>query len=130
MAANPTVDGFRQYYPMFNDVPDEIVQAALSRATNFIGIDRACLRTDTAREAAIYALTAHLLFLMQQANDGIYAPLSSASEGSVSASFATPILNNKSWFSESPFGREFWLLMAPCRLGGAQFTPFNYHPWG
>lgn len=130
MAVTVSVEEFRTIYTSFADFSDEVVQIYLDYAASFVGLDRRCLRTDANRKAAIYALTAHLLFMLRLGNNGQAGALTSASEGSVSAGFTVPIINNNSWYSESPFGRLFWQIMAPCRAGGAQFTPWHNHPWG
>lgn len=142
MAANVTVDGFLKLYPIFGQELDsqglpnsfyfdrETIQIYLDIASDYVGLNRKCLGTDIAREIAIYALTAHFLWMLRNSNLGLAGPVTNAAEGSVSAGFAVPAISNRSWFIESPYGRMFLQLMLPCIMGGVQFTPRHYHPWG
>lgn len=137
MSVTVTVEEFREIYATFLDgsdidYSDAVIQAYLDLAADTVGLDRyrVCLKTEAANKAAIYALTAHLLFMASQGASGASGPMTSASEGSVSVGWASVQITRTSWYQQSPYGQLFWQIMAPCRVGGCQFTPRNYHPWG
>ncbi|MDL2315505.1 DUF4054 domain-containing protein [Desulfovibrio sp. OttesenSCG-928-A18] len=132
-------EDFRQDFPQFAD-PAVFTGRRLQGAFN-----AACLILDnseaspvpydptkgqTARETLLYHLTCHILTMALWGEAGQSGPVNSASEGSVSASFATAQLSDKSYFLETPCGRTFWQMLAMYRVGGRYCAVKHHHPWG
>jgi hypothetical protein len=130
---------FRQRFPQFAD-PGKFSDAYLRMA-----FETACLifdHTDASpapydpeqgiynRKIILQYLTGHLLSLAAQADKGQAGPISSASEGSVSVSFAVPQVTDKSYFLLTWYGQTYWQLAAFCRIGGRMYPLKPFHPWG
>lgn len=82
------------------------------------------------REVVLNALVCHLLTMAQRAMDGQAGPVASATEGSVSVSFAVPSVDKDSYFLQTPCGQMFLQLVAKYSVGGIYFDPDDsHHPW-
>ncbi|WP_051861340.1 DUF4054 domain-containing protein [Xenorhabdus bovienii] len=55
---------------------------------------------------------------------------SSATEGSVSVSFAVPDVANSSWFKTTPCRQMYWQATRKYVVGGRYSAVKHYHPWG
>jgi hypothetical protein len=118
---------FKLTFPEFAAVSDQ----RLAMMFNFVtagaidNTDASIVVDPDRREAMIYLLIAHRLAIFGTAvagaagstPSGIVGRLSSATEGSVSSSFAfdTPAGAGAAWYNQTPYGAEYWMLMAPCR---------------
>jgi hypothetical protein len=109
-----SVEGFRATF--FSDFPQEtypdaVVSAYLRNAQNYVSnINYGRLR-DTAREYAIYLMTAHLLTLkdrIEQSGSGFIGYETSARVDNVSVSLAPPISRDEleRWFELTGYGLE------------------------
>lgn len=130
---------FRQDFPQFADpvkYPDRRLKGAFTAAT--LGLDNSDSspvpyepgKKIFTREVLLYFVTCHILTLADWAVNGQAGPVTTASEGSVSAGFAAPQMTSKSYFMETPCGRNFWQMSLPYRLGGKYYPVKPYHPWG
>lgn len=111
ITVNPTT--FRQLFPAFKKLSDETIAmlycgvgAYISTTVGAIGLDKQ-LQT-----RGVYLATAHLAYMA--ANPDKFRQMSSASEGSVSASFATPPTKDirDYWLSLSPYGMELLYILS------------------
>jgi len=130
---------FRGRFPLFT--PEATPNGAIRQA-----FDSACLilpngpgsavpynppeRND--RKVLLYALTCHLLTLAVRAGQGQAGPIASASEGSVSVSFAVPPLTGQAadWYQQTQCGQVFWQAIRPYLTGGLYITSRRSHLWG
>ena len=83
--------------------------------------DNECTMDDKCREYALQAMLAHLLYIRDQVNAGNnIGVITQASEGDVSVSLATPVVEDEwhYWFNSSPFGRELIALLGVQSVGG------------
>lgn len=117
---------FRAANPQFVEYMDEQLQFAF---------DVACLVVDnsgrskvpysppkvTARKTILYLLVCHLCELNIRGG-GTVGTMTSASEGSVSASFAAPTNPNAQWFNQTQCGATAWQLLMPYLLGGRLYN--------
>ena len=111
ITVNPTT--FRQLFPAFKKLSDETitkmycgVPAYISTVAGAIGLDVKL------QERGVYLATAHIAYMA--ANPDKFRQMTSASEGSVSASFATPPTKNirDYWLSLSPYGMELLYILS------------------
>lgn len=120
---------FKAMYPQFTvglveSLPTEEqmqhafdVAALLADNTERSRIPYAPERGVETRKRLLYLLVCHLLTLAVRG--AAVGALSSATEGSVSASFAVPPLtNNLAWYAQTPCGLTFWQLWQQYSLGG------------
>ena len=113
-----SVEGFRATFPVFTQeaYSDAVVSAYLGNAQNYVSnINYGRLR-DTAREYAIYLMTAHLLTLkdrIEQSGSGFIGYETSARVDNVSVSLAPPLSRNEleRWFELSGYGLELRTLL-------------------
>lgn len=83
--------------------------------------DNECTMAEACREYALQAMLAHLLYIRDQVNSGNnIGVITQASEGDVSVSLATPVVDDEwhYWFNSSPFGRELVALLGVQSVGG------------
>ena len=130
---------FLTKYPQFKD---KVTDAQLEQA-----FDVACLLLDNTdsslvpydpdkgikdRKTLLYMLVCHLVTLGLRGAEGQAGPVASASEGSVSVSFAVPTITGKiaDWYIQTPCGQAYWNAIARYRLGGHYVAGCKYHPWG
>lgn len=129
---------FKRVKPQFAAVSDTVLEYYFSMACGVVdNTDASPFPYDTeaappvlVRKFIIYALVCHLLTMDQQATNGQSGPVSSATEGSVSASFSVPPITERSYYYETACGRTFLALIRPYALGGRIAPACNYHPWG
>jgi len=85
------------------------------------------------RKIVLYALVCHLA-TMSFWGAGQSGPISSATEGSVSASFQLPTLPGSGvaaqWYNQTPCGRTAWMFLRKLSLGGRYYDVRHYHPYG
>lgn len=118
-------DTFRKWFPYFKDATDESIQASFDGAGSLIALETGviCLSVKS-QTRGVYLATAHLLYLSMNPDKAASANLSSASEGSVSASFQLYSDPWRRFLSLSPYGVELLALLAtvqpplPERPGG------------
>ncbi|MDR2075657.1 MAG: DUF4054 domain-containing protein [Desulfovibrio sp.] len=132
-------EDFRQDFPQFADeekYPDRRLRTAFSAAATLLdNTDASPVPYDPEtgiplRETLLYFLACHILTLSGWAEGGQAGPMSSASEGSVSVSFAVPQVTDKSYYLLSPCGQTYWRMTAPYRSGGRYYPVKHFHPWG
>ena len=116
---------FKTAFPEFASVSDVKITAASERAELYLSAN-----CNKSRLLAWQLLTAHILTLSKKATDGeIAGVLSSASESSVSVSFAAQdVSGNRYWYSQTPYGQEYLVLLKRCNIGGRYIAgqqPFN-----
>lgn len=83
----------------------------------------------TTRKTLLYLLVCHLVTLALWPA-GQSGPASSATEGSVSVSFAAPPVTGRDYYLLTPCGRTFWQAIQPYVAGGRYYAAKHYHPWG
>lgn len=118
-------DTFRKWFPYFKDATDESIQASYEGAGSLIALETGviCLSAKS-QTRGVYLATAHLLYLSMNPDKAASANLSSASEGSVSASFQLYSDPWRRFLSLPPYGVELLALLAtvqpplPERPGG------------
>ena len=126
---------FKQFKPQFADVADATLGLYFSLACGIIdNTDASPFPYDPDRGALVrkfilYALVCHLLTVDRNAqkSGGAAGPAASASEGSVSVSFAVPTVNDSSFYSETPCGRAFLSMIRPYALGGRIVSGKRFH---
>ena len=127
ITVNPT--NFRQLFPAFKKLSDETitmmycgVPAYISTVAGAIGLDVKL------QERGVYLATAHIAYMA--ANPDKFRQMTSASEGSVSASFATPPTKNirDYWLSLSPYGMELLYILSTVQppVPRKPCSPFYY----
>ena len=119
---------FLEVYPRFVD--PKTGQPLLTDAQLRQAFDVACLLLDnTIRKTLLHLLVCHLatLALWPVGQSG---PVSSATEGSVSASFSVPTATGKAFYNQTPCGQAFWQAVQPYVTGGRYYAVRRYHPWG
>ena len=106
-------DTFRKWFPYFKDAADESIQASYEGAGSLIALETGviCLSAKS-QTRGVYLATAHLLYLSMNPDKAASANLSSASEGSVSASFQLYSDPWRRYFSLSPYGTELLALLS------------------
>lgn len=116
-------DEFRAMFkPHFDDTDkytDEFLQFCFELAVLLIGNCPLCEIKHTSQKYYLYLATAHIAFRMAY-DPNISGILSSASEGSVSASFSITDSNNAGFWNSTQWGRMLWELVRP--KGGKFFT--------
>ncbi|PHM30020.1 DUF4054 domain-containing protein [Xenorhabdus innexi] len=129
-------DAFLELYPRF--------AGALTNGQLQQAFDVACLLLDNSdnsiipyepsgtqeRKTLLYLLTCHVATVTLWGDKGQAGPASSASEGSVSVSFAVPDAANASWFKLTPCGQMYWQATRKYVVGGRYSAVKHYHPWG
>ena len=86
------------------------------------------------RKIALYAIMCHLATMSLWGGSGQSGPVTSASEGSVSASFQIPTLpgggGTAQWYNQTPCGRTAWMFLRRLSLGGRYYSVPTFHPYG
>lgn len=110
-------------FPTFNDkdkYPVEMIESWGESADVYLS--RSWLLNGKRFEQAKMLLTAHLLCLADKASTDSSAvgATQSATEGSVSVTFAVPTANGgwKFWLSSTPYGMQLWALLSAASAGG------------
>ena len=129
---------FREVFPQFTEdifTDAQLVNTFKMGTTIIDNSPNAIIPYDPAkgvydREMVLNALICHLLTMTQRAREGQAGPVASASEGSVSVSFAVPSVDDKSYYIQTPCGQLFLQLVAKYVVGGLYVSPDdNFHPW-
>ena len=111
ITVNPTT--FRELFPKFKKLSDGAIEnmycgvgAYISTVPGAIGL------TECLQKRGVYLATAHIAFMAE--NPDKFRQVSSAREGSVSASFATPPTKDirDYWLSLSPYGMELLTILS------------------
>ncbi|MDE9557319.1 DUF4054 domain-containing protein [Xenorhabdus bovienii] len=82
------------------------------------------------RKTLLYLLVCHIATVTLWGNNNQAGPMSNASEGSVSVSFAVPDVANSSWLKTTPCGQMYWQATRKYVVGGRYSAVKHYHPWG
>jgi len=112
---------FKTRYPEFASVADASLQACFDEAGLYLSnADASPVQDITRRAMLLNMVTAHIATLGGVLNaDGKPSPVgrvSSASEGSVSASFDYTLpAGSGLWFSQTQYGAAFWQATLPYR---------------
>jgi len=123
MTIDLDIDSFRVNFPLYADetkYPDALLNAQYEIGKCYIE-DSDCTMAEACREYALQSMLAHLLYIRDQVNAGNnIGVITSASEGDVSVSLATPVVDDEwhYWFNSSPFGRELIVLLSSNAVGG------------
>lgn len=116
---------FREMYPNFANLSDAVLNTLWINAGLCSGINsRDCriVTDDQEREYLMFLLLVHLATL-QQRGDATVGTMTSASEGSVSGSFAMPpITANNWWYMQTRYGAMFWQVISRRLKGGLYFS--------
>lgn len=122
------INKFRDIYPQFSDVNDTQISFLFDQSTDYLDNTNYSLVIDPLkRERLLYLIMAHLAFMRfgdaaGNGGSGMVGRLSSASEGSASASFDLGAMSaNSTWFTQSPYGMDFWQATKVYRM--AQYYP-------
>ncbi|MDR1921103.1 MAG: DUF4054 domain-containing protein [Candidatus Adiutrix sp.] len=131
---------FRARFPHFTPeaVSDEQLTYAFDAATLLLDNSEASPvpydpeRGQNARKTLLYLLVCHLTTLALRAAQagGAAGPAVSASEGSVSVSFAVPAMTGKAadWHQQTPCGQTFWQAARRYMTGGRYYQGFALDP--
>lgn len=118
------IDAFRTMFPAFEDFkeyPDDAIEMWSNAASFHLG--KSWSLSGERYDYALMLMTAHLCHISGKSSEtsssgsGI---VTSASEGSVSVSFATPTTKNgwEFWLASSPYGLQLWALLQQLGAGG------------
>lgn len=111
------IAAFRVNFPLYADettYPDVLLNAQYEIGKCYVA-DNNCTMSEHCRGYALQAMLAHLLYIRDQVNSGNnVGVITSASEGEVSVSLATPVVDDEwhYWFNSSPYGRELIALLS------------------
>lgn len=114
------VEKFKKLYPRFT-LSDEQLEMFFTKASMILNnTDCSCVKSLVDREMLLYLLVAHFAALqvrIDSGNDSV-GRVSSASEGSVSVSLDYGASSNsEKWYTQTPYGAEYWQLTAQYRSG-------------
>lgn len=104
---------FRQWFPYFNNTDDKAICAAYAGAGSYIATIPGAIGLDLPTQTrGVYLATAHIAYMM--ANPDSFRAIASASEGSVSSSFALPPTKDlfQYYLSLTPYGLELLAILA------------------
>ncbi|AHG75432.1 Phage protein [Mannheimia varigena USDA-ARS-USMARC-1296] len=117
------ITDFRTMFPVFDDLDDPTIELWAEVAEEHL--KASWVLNGKRLDIAMKLMTAHLLHINvggesdggSAQNSGIVA---SASEGSVSVSFATPSTKNawQHWLAGSPYGLQLWALLKQWSAAG------------
>ena len=123
------VQEFRAIYPQFSDLTDAQLTAFFNDACLYLSNDDSSpVQNLTLRKSMLYKIVCHLATLSQRGG-GATGAVTSASEGSVSASFS-PLQSsdeNASWWNQTACGSAFWQLWRRFARGGIYVPYTRYH---
>lgn len=112
---------FKEIYDEFASVSDAKLDWFFKKAVFILRNDDCGIKDESERLINYYLLIAHYAQLQQQIKSGNTAVgrVSSATEGSVSVSldYPTSAVGREKWFSQTPYGSEYWTNTAPYRTG-------------
>lgn len=132
--ASVTLDAaeFKALYPEFDYLEDAQINNLFLAAQLYLDNSNCSIVTDEAkRKYLMYLLTAHLAYMRygdkdgNGGNSGLVGRLSSATEGSVSVSadLGSGAEFRYAWYTQSPYGLDYWQATKIYRMG-------NYYPGG
>lgn len=113
---------FRDAYPLAADweTPDSVINHWFEVAGEFVS--GGCSLHGKTYLLARQLMAAHLMVCAKNAatGNGGGGAVTSASEGSVSVSFAAPTTRNgwQFWLSQTPYGQQLWALLEMKAAGG------------
>lgn len=122
---------FLSWFPALGTPTAAEVNAAYAGASSIISTHYGEIVLPAAnQERGVYLATAHQLYLTQNPSLASQGKVSSATEGSVSASFAQPPYKNwlDYWLSLSPYGLELLALLSQVQPPMPR-KPFNRYPY-
>lgn len=106
---------FRAMFPEFDGLTDAQITLLFELSTDYLDNTNYSLVIDPLkRERLLYLLMSHLAYMRfgdaaGNGGTGMVGRLSSASEGSASASFDLGAMSaGSTWFTQSPYGMDFW----------------------
>lgn len=106
-------DTFRLWFPYFKDMSNEGIQAAYAGAGSYISVIEGEIGLEIKSQIrGVYLATAHLAYLAMNPDKAASGNLSSASEGSVSASFALYSDPWRRFLATTPYGAELLALLS------------------
>ncbi len=123
MSIDLDITAFRANFPLYADstvYTDMLLEVQYDVGRCYIA-DNDCTMGEKCREYALQAMLAHLLYIRDQVNSGNnVGVITQASEGDVSVSLASPVVDDEwhYWFNSSPFGRELIALLGVQSVGG------------
>lgn len=125
---NPTA--FRTMFPEFKDFSDETIELLSCGVDAYIStIPGAIGLKERLQKRGVYLACAHIAYM--SAHPDKFRQMSSASEGSVSASFATPPTKDirDYWLSLSPYGLELLAILATVQppVPRKNVSPYPYY---
>lgn len=120
---------FREEYPFFSKLTDTQLNSLFRKACLRLRNDaKSCVKDIYVRNEFLYLIVAHLATLFQKALDGnsLVGRISSASEGSVSVSseYSVSQGGGEKWWSQTPWGADYWTSSAPYRVPNYVTTNF------
>lgn len=122
---------FQNLFPELKDITEEQLEAAYCGVGAYISTECGALNLPKClQERGVYLATAHKAYLLLHPDVALQGKVASASEGSVSASFAQPPYKN--WLeyelSLSPYGMELLTILAQVQPPLAR-KPLNTYPY-
>lgn len=122
-------DKFREWFPALADYTDELIASSYAGAGSYISLTAGEIGLPVALQTrGVYLATAHIAYLAT--NPNALRQLSSASEGSVSASFNT--MSAKDYFQyylqSTPYGLELLAILAQAQPPMPE-KPTNIFPY-
>lgn len=106
---------FRIFYKSFADISDEIIEAYAERGLSYIN--------SSAKRCKSFGdlwqlMTAHLLQLSQNIEDGDDGILANATIDKVSVGYVAPNSSTpiEYWYNKTPYGQEYQVLLRKCVL--------------
>lgn len=126
-------DEFREMYPQFG--PDALTDGQLRQAWNAACLlldntDASVVRDVEERKTLLHLVVCHLATLALWGANGQTRPMTSASQGSVSVSFAAPPRADGNYWRLTPCGETFSQAIRKYVAGGRQYAARPHHPWG
>jgi len=121
MAVVFDITGFREVYPQFSGITDAQLKHFFKMAELVLdNTDFSIVKDEGERETLLWLLVCHLATLYLRGD--VVGNLTSASEGSVSASYAVLDWGNGKWYGQTPCGAAFWEATKKYRVGGYYFA--------
>ena len=115
------LDLFAQRFPELADLPGVITGVTWEMATQIMSPEEGCILSGNTLTLALQLLTAHLAQIGKAAAAGNPSgAITSATEGSVSVSFAPPPFRSgwQHWLSTTTYGAQLWALLSVQSAGG------------
>lgn len=122
------VEKFRGFYPEFEPMTDAQLEGLFDRACLCLDNTPASIVRDLKkRETLLFMLVCHLATLSMRGGaggGGAVGAVASATEGSVSVSFApmTGYNAQSQWYAQTPCGAAYWQAVKPYIYGGRTYV--------